>query len=130
MRPSIDKPVREIRFLNHKEAKLIYEALERQWEFSQKLDFAFIKNTKNNIYAVHRDIGKVDLRTFKVNSIGMYIAEEQTDTYRFFHRSQHRLRRCCERWKNAIKELLKIFHRPKSSGKSFLHIPYPIPDIM
>ncbi|MAH33588.1 hypothetical protein CL615_04330 [archaeon] len=65
----------KLRILNNKEIKEIIKLIEKQWGAELKLKYAFLSNQKNRIFAVNRDISKIDVSKIRVNSIGMYFCE-------------------------------------------------------
>ena len=50
----------ELKILNNKEIKEIYRLVEKQWGAKIKLDYGFLKNNKNRIFVVNKDISKID----------------------------------------------------------------------
>jgi len=66
--------------LNSKEVKKIHAYLAEQYDFTEKLPYAFfIHETDNNLYCVDHDIDQLDLETLKINSLGFYFGEQSTD---------------------------------------------------
>ena len=65
----------ELKILNSKEIKEIFKLIEAQWGAKLKLDYAFLKNSKNRIFIINKDISKIDLEKLRINSIGMYFCE-------------------------------------------------------
>ena len=65
----------QLKILNSKEIKEILKLIETQWGAKLQLDYAFLKNKKNRIFIVNKDIGKIDFSKLRVNSIGMYFCE-------------------------------------------------------
>ena len=65
----------ELKFLNRKETKEIMELIEKQWGAKLKLDYAFLKNSKNRIFIVNKEINKIDLERLRINSIGTYFCD-------------------------------------------------------
>ena len=65
----------ELKILNNKEIKEIYRLIEKQWGAKIKLDYGFLKNNKNRVFIVSRDISKIDLSKLRLNSVGMYFCE-------------------------------------------------------
>ena len=65
----------ELKILNSKEIKEIYELVEKQWGAKVKLDYGFLKNNKNRIFVVSKDIAKIDTSKLRLNSAGMYFCE-------------------------------------------------------
>lgn len=65
----------QLKILNSREIKEIYSLIEQQWGAKLKLDCAFLKNQKNRVFIINKDISKIDLSKLRINSIGMYFCE-------------------------------------------------------
>ncbi len=65
----------ELKILNNKEIKEIYAMIEEQWGAKLKLEYGFLKNNKNRIFVVSKDISKIDFGKLRLNSAGMYFCE-------------------------------------------------------
>lgn len=65
----------QLKILNSREIKEILKLIEKQWGAKLNLDYAFLKNNKNRIFIVNKDISKIDLSKLRINSIGMYFCE-------------------------------------------------------
>ena len=65
----------ELKILNSKEIKEILKLIEAQWGAKLKLDYAFLKNQKNRIFIINKNIGKIELEKLRINSVGMYFCE-------------------------------------------------------
>jgi len=65
----------QLKILNNKEIRQILFLIENQWGAKLNLDFAFLRNKKNKVFIVSKDISKIDLSKIRVNSFGMYFCE-------------------------------------------------------
>ena len=65
----------ELKILNNKEIKEIYKLIEKQWGAKIELDYGFLKNNKNKIFVINKDIAKIDMSKLRLNSVGMYFCE-------------------------------------------------------
>jgi len=65
----------ELKILNSKEIKEILRLIENQWGAKPMLDYGFLKNNKNRVFMVSRDISKIDTSKLRINSVGMYFCE-------------------------------------------------------
>ena len=65
----------ELKILNSKEIKEIYKLIEKHWGAKIKLDYGFLKNQKNRIFIISKDISKIDILKLRLNSVGMYFCE-------------------------------------------------------
>ena len=72
----------QLKILNSKEIKEILKLIENQWNAKLKLNYAFLKNNKNRIFIVNKDISKIELEKLRINSIGMYFCETRNDKIR------------------------------------------------
>lgn len=66
----------ELKILNSKEIKEIYKLIEKQWGARIKLDYGFLKNSKNRVFIISKDISRIDISRLRLNSIGMYFCED------------------------------------------------------
>ncbi len=65
----------ELKILNSKEIKEILKLIEKQWGAKLKLNYVFLKNQKNRVFIINKDIEKIELEKLRINSIGMYFCE-------------------------------------------------------
>ena len=65
----------ELKIMNSKEIKEIYELIEGQWGARIKLDLAFLKNNKDRIFIVNKELSQLDLSKLRINSAGLYFCE-------------------------------------------------------
>jgi|SRR3989338_2918235 len=65
----------ELKILNSKEIKEICRLIENQWGAKIKLGCGFLRNNKNRVFIVSRDMAKIGLSRLRLNSIGMYFCE-------------------------------------------------------
>ncbi len=68
---------KSLKILSSKDKKLLLALIKKQWGADFKPDFVFFKNEKQKIYAVHRDIAKIDLSGARINTVGMYFGEQK-----------------------------------------------------
>ena len=68
--------------LNNKEIKEINNKLENQFGVKKKLDYFFYINKENKIFLMSKNMQKLDLTKFRVNSFGLYFAKLEKDTIR------------------------------------------------
>lgn len=65
----------ELKILNNKEIKEILKLIEKQWGAKAELDDGFLKNQKNRVFVISKDISKIDASKLRINSVGMYFCE-------------------------------------------------------
>ena len=71
-----------LKILPKKEIKPILNLLKEQFDAKFDSDYVFLMNRKNRIYIVNREIGKLDLTKFRINSIGLYLGELRNNELR------------------------------------------------
>jgi NOL1/NOP2/fmu family ribosome biogenesis protein len=74
--------MQNLKALNSKEIKKIYENLNDTFGFSKELDYAFLLNNRNRIFLINREISAIDTTKLRINSIGLYFAELPHDEVR------------------------------------------------
>lgn len=68
---------KSLTLLSGKDKKQLFAKIKAQWDADFKPEFAFFRNEKQKIYAVHKDIAKIDLSGARINSVGMYFGEQK-----------------------------------------------------
>lgn len=68
------------KFLNTKGVRNLIKRLQTQYGFSEKLNYAFIKNDNNKVYIINKDIDRIPFEKLRLNSIGMYFCEDKGDS--------------------------------------------------
>lgn len=63
--------------LASKDKKLLLALIKKQWSADFKPELVFFRNEKDKIYAVHKDIAKIDLSGARINSVGLYFGEQK-----------------------------------------------------
>ncbi|MBW3002039.1 hypothetical protein KY338_02650 [Candidatus Woesearchaeota archaeon] len=63
--------------LASKDKKQLLALIKKQWEADFKPELVFFINEKQKIYAVHKDIAKIDLSGARINTVGMYFGEQK-----------------------------------------------------
>ncbi|MBD3304268.1 hypothetical protein GF343_03915 [Candidatus Woesearchaeota archaeon] len=71
------KVKKSLKPLASKEKKQLLALIKEQWSADFKPELVFFRNEKDKIYAVHKDIAKIDLSGARINSVGMYFGEEK-----------------------------------------------------
>lgn len=74
--------MQELRFLNSKEKKELFEQLEEQFGVKLKLDCLFFENSQDKIFILSKDYAKIDTKGLRVNNKGMYFAKREREGLR------------------------------------------------
>jgi len=72
----------QLKILNSKEIKEILKLIEKQWNSKLKFDYGFLKNNRNRVFIINKDIQKIELEKLRINSIGMYFCETRNNEIR------------------------------------------------
>ena len=65
------------KIFNSREKKKLLEELEERYGIKElKLDCVFLQNKKGRIYITNRDIEKIPLEIIRINSLGLYFANQ------------------------------------------------------
>lgn len=65
----------QLKILNSKEIKEILKLIEFQWGAKLRPNYAFLRNPKNRVFIIDKDIQNIELEKLRINSIGMYFCE-------------------------------------------------------
>jgi len=65
----------QLHILNTKEIKEVLKLIEAQWDAKLDLNYAFLKNNKERIFIINKDIQNIELDKLRINSIGIYFCE-------------------------------------------------------
>ena len=67
--------MRELKILNKKQIKDVFEIIENQWGADLELEHAFLISPQKKIYIVNKEISKIDFSILNINNIGLYFGE-------------------------------------------------------
>jgi len=67
--------MQQLKILNKKETKELLNSVEKQWGAKLELESAFLKNQKDRIFLITKDLSKIDLSNLRTNSIGLYFCD-------------------------------------------------------
>ena len=66
--------MQKLQILNSKEKKKILNFLKEQFGYEDNLDFVFLKNNKQRIYLMSKDMIDIDVDSLRIDSLGSYFA--------------------------------------------------------
>ncbi|MBI5398807.1 hypothetical protein HZB03_05055 [Candidatus Woesearchaeota archaeon] len=66
---------KSLRILNSRERRQIVDLIEKQWGCRWKSDLGLLQSEKDKIYAMSRDVERLDLGKLRVDIAGLYIAQ-------------------------------------------------------
>lgn len=67
--------MQKLKILPKKKVKEILSLIKKQYDADIGLDYGFLKNEKNRIFIINKDISKLNLEKIRINSLGLYFAE-------------------------------------------------------
>lgn len=71
-----------LKILNSKERKEILKIINEQFSCEFEFEFEVFQNSKNKIFVMNKDLGKIDYKLLLVNSLGMYFGEMRDNEIR------------------------------------------------
>lgn len=74
--------MQDLKILNKKEIKKILLLIKQQWDCTVDLDYAFLKNKKNRLFVINKEISRIELEKLRINSLGLYFGEINTGKLR------------------------------------------------
>lgn len=72
----------QFEILNSKAVKKIMQALNDQFGFSEKLEYAFLQSKKDKIMIINKDVDLLDHESLRVDAVGMYFGKYYSDGFR------------------------------------------------
>lgn len=67
--------MQQLAILNTREVKKIREALVQQFGFFFTDDYAYLKNDKERVFIINKDISKLELKNLIIDKTGLYFGE-------------------------------------------------------
>jgi NOL1/NOP2/fmu family ribosome biogenesis protein len=62
-----------LKFISSKQKKEITKKLESQYQIKElKINYRFLKDTKDKIYIINNKISEIELKNYKIGTIGLY----------------------------------------------------------
>ena len=74
--------MQQLKFLNSREVKAIMAQLESQFGFTDKIDAAFLKNEKDKVFLLTKDVANIDAKKLRIDRAGLYFGEIRPDGIR------------------------------------------------
>jgi NOL1/NOP2/fmu family ribosome biogenesis protein len=72
----------QFEILNSKAVKKIMQDLKEQFEFEEKLNYAFLKNKKDKILIINKDVDEVGHEKLRIDALGLYFGKYYNDGFR------------------------------------------------
>ncbi|MBN1156971.1 hypothetical protein JXA85_05110 [Candidatus Woesearchaeota archaeon] len=120
--------MQKLTILNKKEKEHILKKIEEQWGAKLEMEgYAFLKRKDGKIYIENEEALKVDFSKLRVDSLGMYFAEESKGFFRLsIEGSQlvgpHAKKNVVELNDSKLKQWMKGVDLEKTEGKDFVII--------
>jgi NOL1/NOP2/fmu family ribosome biogenesis protein len=64
-----------LKIQNTREVKKLHELLKSQFGFDGQLEYAFLINNQNRIYVVNKEVAQINMKSLRINSVGLYFGE-------------------------------------------------------
>lgn len=67
--------MQHLTILNTKEIRQLKDMLLQQFGYFPKEDYAFLRNDKNKVFLINKDVAKIDWKKLIVDKVGLYFGE-------------------------------------------------------
>ena len=67
--------MQQFTIFNSREVKHIKETLVKQFGAAPREDYAYLKTTKDKLFIINKDLGKLELKNLIVDKVGLYLGE-------------------------------------------------------
>ena len=94
--------------LNTREIKKIKEVIKNDFGYSLKSDYAYLRNDKNRIFLVNKDLGRLDIDKLKIDKIGLYFAEVKHNHVRLSKEGSQLLAKEAEKNKVTLENVVEF----------------------
>ncbi len=112
--------MQDLKILNGKEIKKFKVLLEKEFSCALKGDYAYLKNEKDKVFIINKDISKINFDNLKVDRFGLYFAEWNDEQVRLSKEGAQLLAGKCQNHVKGIVELDKSETRDYFHGKDIL----------
>ncbi len=97
-----------LQILNSKEIKAIKESLTAEFGYALQEDYAYLKNEKDKVFIINKDISKIELDNLKIDRCGLYLAEVKNNQVRLSKEGAQLLVKEAETDKIKIKNIVEL----------------------
>ena len=94
--------------LNTREIKKIKVITQNDFGYSLKSDYAYLRNDKNRIFLVNKDLGRLDIDKLKIDKIGLYFAEVKHNHVRLSKEGSQLLAKEAEKNEVTLKNVVEL----------------------
>ena len=97
--------MQKLKILNTRDIKKLKELLIKEFGCSLEKGYVYLKNEKNRVFIINRDISKVKLENLRVDRFGLYFAEWKNNQVRLSKEGSQLL---VKEGKRKIKNLIEL----------------------
>ncbi|MFP4568230.1 MAG: methyltransferase RsmF C-terminal domain-like protein [Candidatus Woesearchaeota archaeon] len=72
----------QFEILNSKAVKKIMQDLNKQFDYDEKLDYAFLKSKKDKIMIINKEVDLLEHEKLRVDTLGLYFGKYYNDGFR------------------------------------------------
>lgn len=73
---------KSLEVLNSRQVKEIMRMLEEQFGVKEKPGLGFLRSNKDKVYVINKDVDRINIKDFRVDSAGMYFGVYMKDGFR------------------------------------------------
>lgn len=94
--------------LNTREIKKLRQLLDKDFNYSLTGDYVYLRNEKNRIFIINKDISRINLDNLKVDRFGLYFAEMKDNHIRLSKEGAQLLVREARENKKEVKNIMEL----------------------
>ena len=98
----------KLTILNTREIKRIKKRIIDQFNYFPEGDYAFLKNSKEKLFIVNKDISRIQLNNLRIDRLGLYFAELKINQVRLSKEGAQLLVREAVKNKQSLKNTLTL----------------------
>src|SRR3989344_6047752 len=97
----------KITILNSREVKRLRELFLDKFGYFPEGEYAYLKNEKDRIFIINKDLSRIDLKDLRVDKVGLYLAEVN-ETLRLSKEGANFLFRQAQKKKKELKNIVEL----------------------
>ena len=97
----------KITILNSREVKRLKEMFLKDVGYFPEGEYAYLKNEKDRIFIINKDLSRIDLTDLRVDKVGLYLAEVN-ETLRLSKEGANFLFRQAQKKKKELKNIVEL----------------------
>lgn len=96
--------------LNSKEIRQLKQQIEIEFGYAPQEDLAYLRNEKEKIFIINRDLAKIDWKKLIVDKVGLYFGEDLGEEFRLSKEGAQLLGAEARKNKVKLKNVIELSH--------------------